>query len=87
MKEKEIEDIESFEPEPHFYDPCVPQPKITTLPHKAEEMKYPSQGLQGADNPKYMTSNGAYGRVKPSSMDQSTRYVPMNNKFTHSFLG
>ncbi|CAG9322006.1 unnamed protein product [Blepharisma stoltei] len=57
MKEKEIEDLEVGEPNPHVYDPCVPQPKITSLNVKAEEMRYPEIGINVGQNPKYMTRN------------------------------
>ena len=80
---KELDEEER--PEQHTYDPCVPPPRITQLAVRAEEMKYPAQGLKGLDNPKYMTSNRDYGRVQPTQFDLPNKYFPINNKFsTHS---
>lgn len=86
MKEKELEDIEAGEPEPYVYDPCIPQPKITSLNVKAEEMNYPAVGINIGDNPKYMTRNSEYGRLHPTQADLPAKYLPMNNKFSTSFV-
>lgn len=86
MREKLVEDLERGEPEPHFYDPCVQYPKVETLKVKAEDMVYPSPGLQGTQNPMYMTRNREYGRVKPVQQDLPSKYLPITNKFTDSFV-
>ena len=86
MREKVIEDLESGEPEPYVYDPCVQFPKVVELKVKAEEMVYPESGLQGTQNPMYMTRNREYGRVKPSQQDLPSKYFPITNKFTDSFV-
>ena len=75
------------EHDPHTYDPCVPPPKITSLLVRAEEMRYPQQGLSGLDNPKYMTNNREYGRVQPTQFDLPGKYYPINNKFSTNFGG
>jgi len=87
MKEKEIEDIEQGEPDPYVYDPCIPQPKITQLSVRADEMQYPAPKVKGIDNPKYLSNNREYGRIHPEQSDLPHKYFPINNKFTDSFVG
>ncbi|OMJ70221.1 hypothetical protein SteCoe_31851 [Stentor coeruleus] len=86
MREKLIEDLENGEPEPYTYDPCVQYPKVVEFKIKAEEIKYPSPGLEGTQNPMYMTRNREYGRVQPSQQDISSKFFPITNKFTDSFV-
>jgi hypothetical protein len=86
MREKMIEDLENGEPETFTYDPCVQYPQITQLNVKADEMVYPPSGLKGTDNPMYMTRNGEYGRVKPLQQDLPSKYFPITNKFSDSFV-
>lgn len=86
MRDKVIEDLENGEPEAYVYDPCVLYPKVTEPRTKAEDMVYPESGLQGTQNPMYMTRNREYGRVKPSQQDFPSKYVPITNKFTDSFI-
>ena len=86
LREKEIEDLENGEPEPYVYDPCVLYPKVTELKVKADEMVYPESGIKGVENPMYMTRNSEYGRVRPLQQDLPSKYFPITNKFTDSFI-
>jgi Domain of unknown function (DUF4490) len=86
MREKLIEDLERNEPEPYVYDPCVQYPKVVELKVKAEDMIYPKPGLEGTQNPMYMTRNREYGRVQPLQQDLPSKYFPITNKFTDSFV-
>lgn len=87
MRDKLIEDIEKNEPEPHIYDPCVLHPKITKMNIRASSIQYPDSGLEGSTNPMYSTRNREYGRVKPMQQDLPSKYLPITNKFTDSFVG
>lgn len=86
MREKVIEDLQNGEPEPYVYDPCVLYPKVTQIRVKAENMNYPESGLKGTQNPMYMTRNSEYGRVKPDQQDLPSKFMPITNKFTQSFI-
>ena len=86
MREKVIEDLENGEPDPHHYDPCVQYPKVVSLKVKAEDMVYPEPGLEGTQNPMYMTRNREYGRLHPGQQDLPSKYFPITNKFTDAFV-
>lgn len=87
MRDKLIEDIEKNEPDVHTYDPCVLHPKITNMKINASSIVYPESGLAGSSNPMYTTRNREYGRVKPMQQDLPSKYYPITNKFTDSFIG
>ena len=56
------------------------------FPSKAEQIKYPEQGLN-IGSLLYRTSNMGYGSVKPSQQDLPTKYFPRPEAFTDQFLG
>lgn len=86
MREKVIEDLENGEPEAYTYDPCMLYPQVVELKVKAEDMHYPESGLAGTQNPMYMTRNREYGRLHPTQHDLPSKYLPITNKFTDSFV-